>query len=389
MKRGLILLFMLFLILVTTLPGQAAAWSFGNEQQIIEKGQVVTGDLIFQGESLEVLGVVKGDLLVWGKKVIIKGRIEGDLIGVVTDTLSIEGKIGQNLRVIANQIFFEGVVVGNLTGVASSLNARSESHVQGGILGSFQELTLLGKVDQLVEFTSLTQAKIGGEIEGDLKVKGVPVVWQAPAEFGGKIHDYTGVTRNPGKIKGITLAGKYVVHDQVFPEELLLPRIPILLIIAWFVGSVLLALIFYRLFPRTAWEMTTPSAANFRKNMIVGSISFFLIPLSLGILIVALGVFGSAVAVVLPLIFFLGMSYLFLTLFLNLPVYLWLGRVVLKSRFHPIILILAGAFLMVLSTLIPFVNFIAQLIFVAQGFGMILGRIKFQSPEENQMRFKI
>lgn len=381
MKRVLTLLTMFFLFSINVLPGQAAAWKFGNEQQVIEKDQVFTGDFIFQGESLEVSGVIKGDLLVWAKEVTIKGRIEGDLIGVVTNKLIIKGTIGRNSRVIANDFLLSGKLNGNLSGIASYLETKQSSRISGGVLGFFQELTLRGKVAGPVEVTGLIQTKIGGQIEGDIKVKGNPVIWQAPAEFRGKIHDYTGGTNDPRKTKGIKVARDYLLHEQILPEEIVMPQIPIVLLIAWFVGSILLALIFYRLFPGTAWSMTEPSAINFKKNMLVGAISFFLVPLILGTLIIVFGIVGNYFAILLPLIVFLGMGYLFLMFFANLPVYLWLGRIVLKSRFHPIILILSGAFLTIVIALVPLINLFAQLVFTWQGFGMIVRRIKFQAQD--------
>jgi len=380
-KRVLTLLTMFFLFSINVLPGQAAAWKFGNEQQVIEKDQVFTGDFIFQGESLEVSGVIKGDLLVWAKEVTIKGRIEGDLIGVVTNKLIIKGTIGRNSRVIANDFLLSGKLNGNLSGIASYLETKQSSRISGGVLGFFQELTLRGKVAGPVEVTGLIQTKIGGQIEGDIKVKGNPVIWQAPAEFRGKIHDYTGGTNDPRKTKGIKVARDYLLHEQILPEEIVMPQIPIVLLIAWFVGSILLALIFYRLFPGTAWSMTEPSAINFKKNMLVGAISFFLVPLILGTLIIVFGIVGNYFAILLPLIVFLGMGYLFLMFFANLPVYLWLGRIVLKSRFHPIILILSGAFLTIVIALVPLINLFAQLVFTWQGFGMIVRRIKFQAQD--------
>lgn len=142
----------------------------------------------------------------------------------------------------------------------------------------------------------------------------------------------------------------------------------------WFLGSVLTALVFYKLFPRTSWRISDPSAVYFRKNLWTGFLG------ALGIPVIIFVLFITRVGIPLAILLILG--YITLLLFSNVLLYLWMGRLIfsrsrLDLRRHPVLLIITGGIALAVVGLIPLAGYFLQVI----GFGMVLSQIR---PELNE-----
>jgi cytoskeletal protein CcmA (bactofilin family) len=380
MKRFFALVISFCLLLLLAGSCMASSWRIMNGDETIEKGQVVAGDVLFSGERLEVDGEIKGDLLVWSGAVIINGRIDGSILGVAWDQLIINGQVLGSIRGFANQIKIGGRINGSITAFAASIVTSRQSLIGRGLLGTFSNVNLRGTINDSVYLKSAPETRIGGRINGDLQVQGVPPTWQAPLEIAGKVNDYSGVAGNPAKTKGIDIRGGYQLH-QPQHDSLVPPGIITLISIVWFIGSLLASLILFRLFPKTLWQITEPSHYNFRRSIVLGLISLIGIPIVIVILIFTM--------VGIPLAILLGLIYLILLLFFGIPVNLWFGRLIFRSRFHPSLMIVMAGILMVLISLIPIINMAFMLIFLLMGTGMIVGNIRLQIFERQKLDLKL
>ncbi len=380
MRRFAVLIGIFYLLLVVAVPCMAGSWQTLSGNEVIAQDAVIENDLFFNGDRLEVNGEIKGDLIVWAGQVVINGRVNGNILGVIWDKLIINGEVQDHIRGFATNFEMNGRVDGSITVVAVMFNSSPKSMIGKGILGAFSKLSLKGEVEGPVDINSAPTTKIGGKINGNLKCQGAPITWQSPVEITGAVHDYSGFSNDPAKIKGVQIGKGYHLHQ---PETAYsaYSKVITLISIVWFIGSLLASLVLFRIFPRTFWVITEPGPINFRRNMLIGLLSFFGLPLLIIIL--------SFTIVGIPLAILLGLIYLLLVLFSGIPLNLWFGRLLFKSRLHPSLMIIIGGLLIMLINFIPVVNLIVPLIFLWLGFGMVLGNIKPQIMDRKKIDFRV
>ncbi|HOL08689.1 MAG TPA: polymer-forming cytoskeletal protein, partial [Bacillota bacterium] len=327
MRKSVILMMTLVLILVTTVPVLAASkpWITQSGTYLVRDGQILKRDLIFSGDEVEINGTLKGDLVVFAKKVIINGTVDGSVIGIITEKLTVDGKIIGNLRVIAGIIEIDGAITDSVTSIAYKIETQPRASLENGLLGFANNVSLMGTISGPVQLTTVAMNTIGGKINGDIIVHGAPVNWMEKATVIGNIDDYTGIEQSKDKVKA-NISGAYRNHYRV---EYLAEAFKTMLVISliMFVGNLLNSLIFNRLFPLTAWKISTPSISNFRRYLFTGLLSFFLIPLLIvGLVFTRVGI---------PLAILLGLIYIIVFFFSGITLNLWVGRIILaRSAFN-------------------------------------------------------
>lgn len=361
-------------LLLAGCPALAGPWQLRSGEEIIGRNQTIQGDLYFSGDILEVDGRITGDLTVFASRVIINGKVEGSLLGVVTEKIIVRGEIGGHLRALANQAELEGKIGKSLSALAIQLSAKKDSVVETGILGYFGQVKLAGVIHGPVEMNVHSQAEIGGKISGNLISKGAALAWLPPVEIGGRVDDYSGVSAQPGGKPQVKIAGGYHLHPMKI-NRLINYKYLFMISVIWFLGNLLMTLIFYRIFPRTACEITRPTPKNLKSSLVVGLISFLTIP----ILVVIL----TFTTVGVPLAIVLSLLYLTLLTFAGVPFTFLTGRMILRKfdgeyPDHPYLLILGGALFSGVISMIPVIGFLLP---IWLGFGMLLGNIKPQFKE--------
>ncbi len=370
MKKIASLMSGILLLFLVAVPTFAGSWQIANGVKTVSRAEIINGDMIFNGQSLKMNGRIRGDLVILAGNVTINGYVEGSVIGFTFGKLMINGTIGHDLRVFAREMVLKGRVEQSVTTGAISFITTPSSRIDNGLYGVFAELALAGHINGPVDITGFNSTVVGGQINGDFKGSLALITWKPPLEIFGKVSDYSLIPKNPSGIKGIKIKDYqanqmgFINQHQGFFKWMFLG------LFVWFLGTLLLSLIFYRIFPRTAWCMTEPSLANFRRSIIIGAISFFGIPFLIQIL--------CYIVVGIPIAIFIFLFYLLLLTGFSVPVYLWLGRLIFKSRLHPGLMIFLGALLMGLVT--P-VILVFQIVFVILGMGMIVGNIKPQFKE--------
>ncbi len=372
MKKILSLVLLTGMILAATFPVYAEPARVVKGERTIAANEIIQGDLIFNGSRLRVNGTVQGDLTILSGDVTINGHVEGGITGLTTGKIIVNGTVNRDLRVLAREIAIKGDIQRAVMAGAVRFVASPDSVIGHGVYGAFMETILKGNINGSVDITSLSSTTLGGRIKGDFKGRGALLAWDAPLAIEGKVSDYSlypFIANDPSGIKGIQV-GSYEVYQWTLIEDNRVFKWLIMFSFVWFIGSLLFSLIFYRLFPRTAWKITEPSAANFRRSLIIGAICLFGTPLLIFLLI--------SIIVGIPLAVFVLLFYVLLLLSFSVPVYLWFGRLVFKSRLRPGLMICLGAIFISVVTVLPFIGTLLQLMFVMVGMGMIVGNIKLQ-----------
>lgn len=139
-----------------------------------------------------------------------------------------------------------------------------------------------------------------------------------------------------------------------------------------------MSLIFYRIFPRTAWRITQPTTAMLRRSFMVGLITLLAVPIAIVLLVIS--------TVGLPIALVLLLLYIVLLVFANVPVALLLGRIVLRQYgpnypARPSLLILLGSLLASLVAALPVIGFILP---SCIGMGMLVQNIRPEYKEVNR-----
>lgn len=375
MKKLAIMGLALMCLILMAFPAAAEPWKVLKGNAVIRQDEVVAGDLFFYGEYLEVAGEVRGDVLVMAGEVNVSGVIDGNFLGIVGKQLTVGGQIRGDLRALAHQMVVEGTVAETVTAAAVMTEISSTALVGEGLWGVFQQIALAGTVDGPAWISGYAATEISGKINGDLQVRGVPVRWMETAEIAGDVDDYSGVT-DTEQGKNARISGEYRIHQD---NELVLKVIKSLLLfnLMWLLGSLLVGMIGYKLFPQTCWRISEPSVAHFRRYLLVGLASALGTPLVIVLLVIS--------RVGIPLAVLLTLFYLILLFFSSIPLYLGVGRILFAKfrpdiRRHPVLLILSGGLVVALLGLIPFVGYFVQLI----GFGMVVGNIRMEREDQSQ-----
>lgn len=353
-------------------------WRIESGEKVVVKGEIIPQDLIFNGEELEVDGVVQGDLIILSGDVSINGEVQGSVIGITGGKITVNGTIKGNLRALAQEIYINGIVGGTATIGSFQMATSPNSRIGNGLMGNFIMLELVGEVDGIAEISSMSLTRIGGRINGDLKVTGNQLQWVSPLKVSGKVIDSSVMANNPSKLKGIQI-GKYEFHKVNLADQYRMMKTVLFILFIWMVGTMLLSLIFYRLFPRVAWSMSEPDMANFRRNLLVGLLCLVGIPVIIYFLMLSM--------VGVPIAIFLLFLYLLLLIGFEIPVYLWLGRLIFKSKLRPWMMIVLGAvFQMIMIILLTPFSFILIPVLICIGMGMIAGKVRFQFRENIDMK---
>jgi cytoskeletal protein CcmA (bactofilin family) len=375
---GCLLGTLIIMLILVGLPVMAAPWEIRGGETTITANQVVADDLFFSGDKLEIEGTVSGDLIVFAREVTVSGRVNGSILGIVTQRLTIAGAVGGNVRAAAGILEIKGQIGHNVSAYAMRFSTSRNSQVAGGVLGSYGELKLSGTVNGSVEVKAYSSNMIGGSIGGNVISKGTPLQWSPPVRIAGRVDDYSGLNAKTVANQKVRIGKGYHAHQNSTKQPFYYKYF-FLISVIWFLGSLLMSLIFYRIFPRTAWRITQPTVAMLQQSFIIGLITLVAFPVAIVLLVIS--TVGLPIALVLLLLYFI------LIIFANVPVSLLLGRIVMRQygpaySARPSWLILTGSLIAGLIGALPVLGFILT---TCAGMGMLVRNIR---PEYKEVQPK-
>ncbi|HHW13291.1 MAG TPA: polymer-forming cytoskeletal protein [Firmicutes bacterium] len=354
-KKKLFLFVFVGLIFVFFCGGEpvAAAWqTLTGSEILIREGEVITGDLWVMGNGVKIAGQVKGDLLIFADDLEVSGKVDGDLLGVTGRTV-ISGVVTGDVRGLSAFMQIDGVVGGNLSAAGTQLVVGPQSKV-GSLLSWYTATRLSGEIAG----SALAKGNIfslDGKVGGDLEVGAKQIV-------AGKNAVVNGDFIYPAGAEPVLMPGAYVGGQRRTAAQMAGSAMTGVKGI-WFLGSLLMGLLWLLFFPRR-WKEILSTGFVWSRVIGFGFVGFFFLPV--------MAVLAMLTLVGLPLGIGLFLLFLILMFFGELPVYLlagrWFCRLFRKtSRLHPAFLFLVGGFVFTFLKLIPVLGF-----YLALG-GRILG----------------
>ncbi|MDD5109941.1 MAG: polymer-forming cytoskeletal protein [Patescibacteria group bacterium] len=158
-----------FALALISLPTSALAAFFlhgraGVPLQVA-KDQIVQGDYITMGETIDLQGNVDGDVIVAGNRVTIAGNVSGDVIAAASELL-ITGTVEGNIRVAGMDVIIGGTVGRNLNVWGSQVTLNTTAHVGRNAYIVAESLAFSGAIDGGLATRARNQT-LGGTVKGD------------------------------------------------------------------------------------------------------------------------------------------------------------------------------------------------------------------------------
>jgi cytoskeletal protein CcmA (bactofilin family) len=342
----------------------AASWTTlaGNEVYVRE-GEVTEGDLWVMARSVEIKGRIKGDLLVFAEDLKISGQVDGALLGLAGRT-ELSGEILGNLRMASMFTKIDGLVAGNFSAVGTELLFGPKA-TASSLLAWFTLTNIAGEIKEAAVVKG-NIFNLTGKIGEDLKIGATKVNISENARIGGDFLYPVGV--EPVLEPGFRVGGK-INKFQTAPAPGATAFKGL-----WFLGGLLLGVVWLLIFPRRWAEIISASSLPWRRIIVLGIGGLFLLPL--------LSLLFSVMLIGLPLGICLLVIFLILLFFGELPSYLLVGRLLFgslqrKRKAHPVFLFVAGGFILAFLKFLPYIGFIFMFVSKILGNGLLLSYLFF------------
>lgn len=357
---------LLLVVPLAAWAGAAGAQTFRSGDNVaVSKNQGVEGTLWSSGRTIDIAGTVDGDIFCAGQNVTISGSVEGDII-CAAQTIRISGAVSGDVRLAAQTVNISSAVGGNASIAAQSFSLEQEGSIGRDLSAAATEINLNGDVGRDAALGA-DNAFVTSAIGRNIKAGVDSLRLESTAKVGGDL-TYTS-DKDVVVARGAQIAG--TTHRYEPPQENqrgALSKIGLILNLYMVVALMLIAFAFVLLLPRMFHDVTDVAVAGPLKTFLVGLVAALLFPvLFLALLFTIIGI---------PLALFLLLVWLVVIAFGWMFFSYYIGRLVLREQRNAIILMLAGALIVLIVSLIPYIGFVMSLAAIWMGIGMVLLRLR-------------
>jgi len=348
--------------------GVANAQSFKSGDTIsVPASETINGMLFATGSNIDIAGTVNGDVYCAGQTINISGTVNGDVI-CAGQTVNVSGKIDGSLRLAGQTVTLSGTIGNSATIATQDLTIDKNAVITRDLLGGSQNVTVNGSIGR--DFVSGTRSltvygTVGRDVRGGLDTLTVG----STGVIGGNV-DYYG-TKDPVVTTGGKITG--TITRTTPKKQQFTDYSPVAFAIGWFIYSFIamlaLALVMVGLFPRVLEKSAAETMKKPGKAALVGALAIILTPVFIVMLFMT--VIGAPLAILTILTWIVIMI-------LSTPFAAFLlGRALLRdAKQKPIVVMLLGASILIVSYFIPIIGFITLIAAYLFGVGMILVQSK-------------
>lgn len=338
----------------------------------VSQGETVEGSYYAAGKKVTIEGTVNGDVYCAAEKVMVTGTINGDLI-CAAQAVMINSTIAGDARVAAQYVTFEGETAGAVSVFAQTIEVRESARIGKDLNGAAQVATINGSVERDV-FMASSELTLGGEVGRNIGGGYEQLTVSPGASVAGDVR-YT--SQNEAVVADGTVLGQTeqtqppVSEDDDSGAETLFGAAAYT-----FISLLLISLVVSLIAPQLVHAMSERGSRQLLQSILVGFFVVFATPLVA--ILLAITVIG------IPLAGALILAWL-LTLVLSGPVFGYLlGRRVMQARTaSPVLIMLVGASILLLSYFIPIANIFTVLAAGVIGSGMIVTELarRYKKPQ--------
>jgi hypothetical protein len=357
-----------------------AAETSNSEFVIIREDDVFPEDLYAGAIRVVVDGTIDGDLVAFAaEEIVINGTVTGS-ITAFTPHLTLNGEVGDSLRMVGNRLDIGGDVAGDV--VAAVVNARlaSGSQVSGEVLLWAWSAEVLGSIAADLSGTQ-RHLELAGAVGGDVEISASRLTIVDDLT----VHGDLGY-RSDSDAEGLehSTVGGVVVAEKPLPPNLRVRALGLLgrLLVVVFLSIAALTLAYG--WPRRTIVAVAGAGRSPVRRWLSGAIVLFSPAVAVVVTGLVLGLAPAAaafplLAVFLPVILALTGLAFALAMVAGAPIAGWLGGVLFK-RLDLHGAILAGSLLMGVAWTLPWLGWVVPLLVLPWGLGSWIAAYRDQSP---------
>ena len=151
----------------------------------ISVGDTITGDVIAAGWSVAAEGSIGGGVIAMGGEVTLDASVSGDAL-VAGGNVVADGAIAGKLRMMGGEVLSRAEVADSLLAAGGKLVLHALSQVGGTARLAGGSIEIDGSIGRDLEAWG-RDIKIGGEIAGDVTLRGVDIVVRSSTRIGGDL----------------------------------------------------------------------------------------------------------------------------------------------------------------------------------------------------------
>lgn len=157
--------------LLAGLPFAASAFFFSRVSSglplALSRDQIVQGDYITAGETIDLQGNIDGDVIVAASRLVIAGSVSGDVIAVASH-IQISGEVEGDVRVVAMNLQISGTIGRSLNAWGSTVSLAPAATVGRNAYIVAEQLEMSGAVERDLATRAVRQT-FGGRVSGEAR----------------------------------------------------------------------------------------------------------------------------------------------------------------------------------------------------------------------------
>lgn len=349
----------------------ASAYSIHSGNNVT-LGQKKIDDTVYAaGRTIDINSDVTGDIFCAGQNVTITGTVHGDVI-CAGQNVHVSGTIFGDVRLAGQNVSLGARVTGNATIGSSSFALESGGAVGGDLSLGSGDASLNGKVGRDVVAGNNTII-INNSVGRNVKANTTELTLGSNARVNGNINLIS--VNNVKQEKGAVVSGKITRTAPAKSEgkRQMAGWAGFAWLLYWLIAMLFTALVLVLLLPGLFNRVSSQAFPRPWKALLTGFVASIVVPAVIVLLL------GTLIG--MPLAIIVGVFWL-LALLLSWPMFAYLiGRWILRRSTKPLLIMLAGAVVLVILYFIPLLDVLAFLATIWFGTGMILLQLFHSTPK--------
>lgn len=332
-----------------------------GENISISEDQAIEGDFYTAANSVNVSGSVTEDMVAAGAEITINGSVGKDAL-FISGRTDVHGTVGDDLRIISGEVTLAEPVGGDVFVLGGKLNVLSTATISGDLIIYAGQATIEGLVEGNI-IGSVEKLRVDSVVKGEINVAVNELILGDKANIGGNV-SYVSESLLVQSLNA-TVAGNVLRGDPIIPtgnsnlKAIVAPALILLFsALAWQLVS-----------RKTLTLVVERSLGSALRSLITGFVCILLVPLAASLLMISM--VGALIGLVLLVAYIL-----ILTLGL-IAFSVVLGKIIFSSLNKSkeeinLLTIAVGVIGTVLLVILPVLGQLIILFFVIGTFGSII-----------------
>jgi len=358
-----------FMITASLLPVAAMAAEFRADRSgSTSINEAVNDDLYSAGNSVSLNGPISGDAVVAGNTVVISNDV-GKSVLAAGGTLTVLGNVSDDVRIVGGNVFINGNVGHDVVVLGGQVNISSSASIGGDLVVLGGTVNINGPVRGNVYFRG-GDATINAAVSGSVNATARTLSFGSQAAIGGQLVYSTPAPAQiaDGVVNGTVAYKKTASSNSGSAQNAFAAFFTISLLIK-LISLFVLALIFSTVFKHRTSTIVKNAFTRFGWDILHGFSALVLIPFAALILLVTL--IGAPLALLAFCVY--GILLVLAGVLTPVLVGAWIWKLAKKTPEYTVNVysILIGVIVYGLASLVPFVGWIFDLIFMLVGLGAL------------------